>query len=87
MYEGQKRVVKPENYQTRLDPDVADRVDEYVEENDVTTSEGVRRLVRAGLDEKEDNPLLSTRTYQLVALLNTILLVYTAIAVTRLVVA
>jgi metal-responsive CopG/Arc/MetJ family transcriptional regulator len=36
-------------YQTRLPDDDADRVDEYLDEHEISQSEGVRRLIRAGL--------------------------------------
>jgi hypothetical protein len=42
---GQKK-----QYQTRLDPDVADRVDQYAADNDLTKSEAIRRLVREGIE-------------------------------------
>jgi hypothetical protein len=42
-------------YQTRLESDTADRVDEYRDENEMTDAEAVRRLVRAGL-EAQDHP-------------------------------
>lgn len=42
-------------YQTRLDPDDAERVDEYVAEHDLSESEAVRRLVRAGLEAEADD--------------------------------
>jgi cell division protein FtsX len=43
-------------YQTRLPADDAERVDEYVEANDVSQAEGVRRLIRAGLEaESQDD--------------------------------
>jgi len=37
-------------FQTRLDPDVADRVEQYAEDNDLSNSEAVRRLVREGIE-------------------------------------
>ena len=42
-------------YQTRLHQDNADRVDQYVEEHDVSQSEAVRRLIREGLDAVEED--------------------------------
>jgi len=49
-------------YQTRLDPDDAERVDEYVAEHDLSESEAVRRLVRAGLEvERDDGEIIDTR--------------------------
>jgi len=42
-------------FQTRLDPDIAERVEDYADENDVSHSEAVRRIVRAGL-EAADGP-------------------------------
>jgi hypothetical protein len=38
-----------ERYQTRLDPDDADAVEEYQEEHDLTESEAVRQLVQEGI--------------------------------------
>jgi len=37
-------------YQTRLESDTADRVDEYRDENEMTDAEAIRRLVNAGLE-------------------------------------
>lgn len=37
-------------YQTRLDADHAERVDDYATEHDISQSEAVRRLIVAGLD-------------------------------------
>lgn len=39
-----------EQYQTRLDSDVAERVEQYRENHDLTSAEAVRRLVAAGLE-------------------------------------
>ncbi|CCC41965.1 hypothetical protein [Haloquadratum walsbyi] len=39
-----------ERYQTRLDEDIARDVDAYVARNDISQSEGMRRLVREGLE-------------------------------------
>jgi hypothetical protein len=41
---------RKKQYQTRLDPDVADRVEQYADENDLSNSEAVRRLVRTGIE-------------------------------------
>ena len=46
-----------ERYQTRLDEDVARKVDAYVARNDLTQSEGVRRLVREGLESVNSDDL------------------------------
>jgi len=46
-----------ERYQTRLDEDVAREVDAYVARNDLTQSEGVRRLVREGLESVNSDDL------------------------------
>jgi metal-responsive CopG/Arc/MetJ family transcriptional regulator len=43
-------------YQTRLPNDDAERLDNFVDEHDISESEAVRRLVRTGLDvEDPDN--------------------------------
>jgi hypothetical protein len=41
---------RKQQFQTRLDPDVADRVEQYADENDLSNSEAVRRLVREGIE-------------------------------------
>ena len=41
---------RKKQFQTRLDPDVADRVEQYADENDLSNSEAVRRLVRQGIE-------------------------------------
>jgi len=46
-------------YQTRLDDDDAERVDEYTEDRGINQSEAVRRLVRAGLAQ-EGYPVTAT---------------------------
>ncbi len=46
-----------ERYQTRLDEDVAREVDAYVARNDLSQSEGVRRLVREGLESVNSDDL------------------------------
>ena len=46
-----------ERHQTRLDEDVAREVDAYVARNDLTQSEGVRRLVREGLESVNSDDL------------------------------
>lgn len=40
---------------TRLDPDNAEAVEEYLEELDVTKAEATRRLIRSGLDQLEND--------------------------------
>jgi len=42
-------------YQTRLPSDDAERVDEYVRDRDISQSEAVRRLIRAGLETVADD--------------------------------
>jgi hypothetical protein len=37
-------------YQTRLPNDDAERVEKYVESRNISQAEGIRRLIRAGLD-------------------------------------
>jgi hypothetical protein len=39
-----------DRYQTRLPTDDAERVDDYAENHDISESEAVRRLIRAGLN-------------------------------------
>ena len=46
-----------ERYQTRLDEDVAREVDAYVARNDISQSEGMRRLVREGLESVNSEDL------------------------------
>jgi hypothetical protein len=46
-----------ERYQTRLDEDVAREVDSYVARNDISQSEGMRRLVREGLESVNSDDL------------------------------
>lgn len=49
-------------YQTRLPADDAERVDDYVENHDVSESEAIRRLIRAGLEvERDDGEIIDTR--------------------------
>jgi len=49
-------------YQTRLPDDDAERVDEFVENRDISQAEAVRRLIRAGLEvERDDGDILDTR--------------------------
>lgn len=43
-----------ELYNTRLPSDTAQRVDEYMEEHDISKSEAVRRLVSAGLERVDE---------------------------------
>lgn len=51
-----------EKYQTRLPADMAEKVDEYKDENDISQAEAVRRLIEAGLEvEREDGEILDTR--------------------------
>jgi len=52
--------MKREQLQARCDPDTVDDVKAFQEQKDITKSEAVRRLIRAGLeakDEDEDGPL------------------------------
>lgn len=44
-------------YQTRLDSDMADRVDQYAEEHDLTDAEAIRRLVARGLDHLDEETM------------------------------
>jgi len=44
--------MKREQLQARCDPDTVEAVKEYQDEKDITKSEAVRRLIRAGLDAK-----------------------------------
>jgi len=50
-------------YQTRLEKDTSERVDEYRDRLDLTTAEAVRRLIVAGLEEvdEEDDDLVLFR--------------------------
>lgn len=43
-----------ERYQTRLSDDRAERVDKYVQDHDISQSEGVRRLILAGLEAETE---------------------------------
>ena len=53
--------MKREQLQARCDPDTVDDVKAFQEQKDITKSEAVRRLIRAGLEAKaredEDGPL------------------------------
>lgn len=44
-----------DRYQTRLDPDVAEKVDEYQEEIGTSQAETVRRLIKMGIESLEDD--------------------------------
>lgn len=46
-------MVTKKQYQTRLDPDDAEAVEEYAEDHGVTDAEAVRRLIKAGLDVEQ----------------------------------
>jgi hypothetical protein len=43
-----------EQYQTRLDNDTAEKVDEYQDERDLSKAEAVRRLIKEGLESLDD---------------------------------
>lgn len=42
-------MARKKQFQTRLDPDAADAVESLADEQDISDSEALRRLVRAGL--------------------------------------
>jgi hypothetical protein len=44
---------RKERYQTRLDPDDAERVEHFADEHNITKAEAVRRLIQTGLDAEE----------------------------------
>ena len=44
---------------TRLPKDQAERVEEYAEERGITEADALRRLIRIGLDEEEDKPIIT----------------------------
>lgn len=44
--------MKRERVQTRADTDTVEQVEEYADEKDISESEAVRRLLRAGLVQK-----------------------------------
>lgn len=44
-----------DRYQTRLDPDVAEKVDEYQEKIGTSQAETVRRLIKMGIESLEDD--------------------------------
>ena len=51
-----------EKYQTRLPADMAEKVDEYRDEHDISQAEAVRRLIDAGLEvERDDGEIVDTR--------------------------
>jgi peptidoglycan/xylan/chitin deacetylase (PgdA/CDA1 family) len=50
-------VARKKQYQTRLDPDTADKVDTYAEQQDVTKAEALRRLVTHGLDHADEDAM------------------------------
>lgn len=43
-----------EKVQTRCDPDTVEAIDRYQEQKELSRSEAVRRLLRAGLETKAD---------------------------------
>jgi len=43
-----------EKYQTRLPSNVADEVDEFIDDRDISQAEGVRQLIERGLDADPD---------------------------------
>jgi len=43
-----------EQFQTRLDSDMAERVEEYRDEHELTSAEAVRRLVAAGIEDESE---------------------------------
>jgi len=47
--------MKREQLQARCDPDTVEAVKEYQDEKDITKSEAVRRLIRAGLEAKDED--------------------------------
>jgi predicted DNA-binding protein len=50
-------MARKKQYQTRLDPDTADRVDEYAEQQDVTKAEALRRLIAHGLNHADEDAM------------------------------
>ena len=51
-----------QKYQTRLPADMAEKVDEYRDEHDISQAEAVRRLIDAGLEvERDDGEIVDTR--------------------------
>ena len=51
-----------EKYQTRLPADMAEKVEEYRDEHDISQAEAVRRLIDAGLEvERDDGEIVDTR--------------------------
>jgi hypothetical protein len=42
-----------QQHQTRLDEDVAKRVEDYQDEHNISQAEALRRLIRTGLDQAE----------------------------------
>ena len=51
-----------EKYQTRLPADTSEEVEEYIEENQISQAEAIRRLVETGLEvERDDGDILDTR--------------------------
>jgi hypothetical protein len=46
--------MKREQLQARCDPDTVEAVKEFQEQKDITKSEAVRRLIRAGLEAKSE---------------------------------
>ena len=43
-----------EQFQTRLDSDMAERVEKYRDEHELTSAEAVRRLVAAGIEDESE---------------------------------
>lgn len=51
-----------EKYQTRLPADTSQEVEEYIEENQISQAEAIRRLVETGLEvERGDGGISDTR--------------------------
>jgi hypothetical protein len=51
-----------QKFQTRLPADMAEKVDEFQDEHDISQAEAVRRLIDAGLEvERDDGEILDTR--------------------------
>lgn len=66
-----------DRYQTRLPTDDADRLDDYADHHDISESEAVRRLIRAGLEAEskdDDDRGEVQRAAQVATLVSTVLL-------------
>jgi len=51
-----------EKYQTRLPADTAEKVNDYIEDREISQSEAIRRLVETGLEvERDDGEIIDTR--------------------------